>query len=258
MSTVAVYFLLFTIFTTIVLHSWDVEKTYFLEEQQNEKPDPNAWTMMKIFHYIVRCQAIRDLCAAFKDPVYYCNKVREIYREMTAQMPPGEVAVRLQAWHARRQNLSKKFMEFTDVQTAMEGLERNRRVVTSYQVQIVMRYCQQKNEGDPQLLFSRQQMEDMAREEQGTLLEDDEEKGVGNDSSFKNNDGALDEVAAMKQLVQTMAQIEAYQREFWDNVGTTLKKIKEQTREGSQRAIGVADRLDRLIPKGMLPKVVLV
>ena len=243
MALVVIYFLLLNIFTTIVLRSWDVERTYYLEEQENEVVDTKAWTFSKIIMYIVKLQWAKDLCIALKDPVYYCNKIAEIYRERTAQMPPEEVAIRLQAWHSKRENAGKQFIEFIDVKEAMEGALRVRRIVTNYQVQIVMRYCQQKNEGDLQLLFTVRQKAELEREAQG--LEDE----LAEKAEEIGDENQLDEVAAMKQLVRTICELEKYQNGLWDNVNDTLKKIQIQTRESKRRARFVKDRLDKLIPK---------
>jgi hypothetical protein len=173
MSSVVIYFLLLNLFTTIILHAWDVEKTYFDFEQAAKPKTNDGWTLKKIGTYIVTLRWLSDIKNVVTRPVYYGTKVAEYYREMTAKMDPGEVAIRIQAWHARRENTKKYFLEFIDVKTSMEGQERNRRVVSDYQVQIVLKYMVKKNDGDPQLLFNVKEKNDMIKQMEGQEIIDE-------------------------------------------------------------------------------------
>ena len=55
----------------------------------------------------------------------------------------------------------------------MEGQERNRRVVSDYQVQIVLKYMVKKNDGDPQLLFNVKEKNDMIKQMEGQEIIDE-------------------------------------------------------------------------------------
>ncbi len=240
MSSVVIYFILLNIFTTIILYSWDVEKTYFDFEEAAKPKTKDGWSSKKIVDYIIKFQWVSGIKNVVTRPSYYATKVAEYYREMTAKMDPGEVAIRLKAWHARRENIQKKFLEFIDVKIAMEGTERNRRVVTDYQVQIVFKYLVQKNEGDPQLLFNEKEKDDLIKEMEGQEIV---EAAAALDDEF-------DTVVAMKQLIKTIGAIEAYNQNVWKECQSVMNKIKLQTREAQRRALGVKDRLNKLIPKG--------
>ena len=55
---------------------------------------------------------------------------------------------------------------------------------------------------------------------------------------------------AMKRLVATMGALEMYQQNVWKDCLQAMNDVKLQTREAKRRAVGVRDRLDKLIPKG--------
>ena len=238
MSSITVYFVLLNLFTTIVLRSWDVEKRYFDEEEKNATKSTSGWTLKRMIEYIVRFRWLRDLCTALRNPSYYVNKAIELWREAFARMEPSDVAIRLIAWHGKRENLRKKYLQFADIKSAMEGMERNRRVVTDYQVQIVFKYCKQKNDGDEKLLLTRREKEELEMEALGQLMEEEE----------REKDTGFDTKLALKQLVKTMGAIERYQQDFWGGMSGTMKQIHYQTREAQKRAIGVRDRLEKLVP----------
>ena len=249
MSIVVVYFLLLNLFTTIILHSWDVERTYFLFEQA-AKPKTNAgWTFKKLVDYIVTFKWASDIWNVVTHPSYYCTKLGEYYREMTAKMDPGEVALRLKAWHARRENAKTQFLEFIDVKAAMEGTERNRRVVTDYQVQIVFNYMVKRNDGDPQLLFNAKEKQELLLELEGQEMTNMAAAEENEFSTTQRMKKKFDTLVAMKQLIRTMGSIERYQQNVWKDAANAMHRIKLQTREAQKRAMGVRDRLDKLIPK---------
>ena len=47
-----------------------------------------------------------------------------------------------------------------------------------------------------------------------------------------------------------MGALEMYQQNVWKDCLQAMNDVKLQTREARRRAVGVRDRLDKLIPKG--------
>ena len=88
------------------------------------------------------------------------------------------------------------------------------------------------------MAVTRREKEELEMEALGQLMEEEE----------REKDTGFDTKLALKQLVKTMGAIERYQQDFWGGMSGTMKQIHYQTREAQKRAIGVRDRLEKLVP----------
>merc|ERR1711990_1223253 len=138
---------------------------------------------------------------------------------------------------ARKQNRNVAWLDFERIQQVLAGSERNRRIVTDYQVQLVMRLCKTKRKGDDKLLFT-------AKERKALETEDSAD---GDDLGGPESNG-VDSIIAMKKLVHAVGIIHNNQRAFWKDVNGSLQSIQGQVMTAQDRLHTINSVVNSMVP----------
>merc|ERR1711865_1004309 len=129
-------------------------------------------------------------------------------------------------------------MDFDRIMQSLAGGQKNRREVSPYQGQLVMRLCMQNRKGEPKKLFTTKEM-------QRQLMENANEEDM-NDFA-PEEDSVLDSVANLKKLVDAVHLVHTNQRQYWEDAMATLTGIQTQTMQAQNRLHSITTRVDGII-----------
>lgn len=189
--------------------------------------------------YVVCCGWLMDACKALCRPIQSGKRLKNYIKDSLNEMGSHEVMVRLEQWHARKMNVRTEFMNFDRIQQALAGGQGNRRDISPYQVQIVMKLCKPKTKGSDKLIYNLHEMQKIQMEADQEM--DDFAVNLDDDA------GALESVTALKKLVSTVKTIHSNQREYWRDAMVTLTEIQDQTMQAQNRLQSITSRVDGMI-----------
>ncbi len=231
------YFLMVNIFTAIIITSWQIEKQRVDEEAKGE--DPLGFIKWAIGFFIF-FGWLKTLIRFLMNPSETMKSFKNWLDDRRTKMATREVLLRLEQWRARKQNRNVAWLDFERIQQVLAGSERNRRIVTDYQVQLVMRLCKTKRKGDDKLLFT-------AKERKALETEDSAD---GDDLGGPESNG-VDSIIAMKKLVHAVGIIHNNQRAFWKDVNGSLQSIQGQVMTAQDRLHTINSVVNSMVPHGM-------
>lgn len=231
------YFLLVNIFTAIVLSSWVKEKDK-LDQSTAQRVKLPAVNWKEMLYYVVCCGWLLDLCRILTHPARSCRRLVIFWKDYQSQMGWHEIDVRLVQWHSKKNNSRTEFMDFDRIMQSLAGGQKNRREVSPYQGQLVMRLCKQNRKGEPKKLFTTKEM-------QRQLMENANEEDM-NDFA-PEEDSVLDSVANLKKLVDAVHLVHTNQRQYWKDAMATLTGIQTQTMQAQNRLHSITTRVDGMI-----------
>jgi len=229
------YFLLVNIFTAIVLSSWQTEKK-LLDESNAKRIQTAPIRWKKGFYYFVCCGWLIDFCKLIRHPVQCGHRCTSYVKDSMSRMDSHEIMIRLEQWHVRKINQRTEFMNFDRIQQALTGGQGNRRDISPYQVQIVMKLCQTKRIGGEKIIYTQLEM-------QKYLAEAEQEM---EDFSVGNHD-ALESVTALKKLSNAVSIVHSNQREYMKDAMVTLREIQDATMQAQNRLQSITSRVDGMI-----------
>ncbi len=268
------YFLLVNIFTAIMLSSWRIEKKRLDEEEEKRRKTREAvaaaqarendkevggggrsggagggdgkdgaasFSLMGLILYIVTLQWLKHVFRILCNPVRTFQLIKAWADTQRRSMSTREVMLRLEQWKARKHNAKTEFLNFHHIQQALAGGERNRIIVSDWQVQQVMGLCRTKRKGGEKFLHTEAEMHRLMQADDNSAMDD----MIG-----PADDNALESVAGMKKLVQAIGVIHKNQRAFWRDVNATLRGIQEQTLQAQNRLHSITYRVDSMVPHG--------
>jgi hypothetical protein len=228
------YFLMVNIFTAIIITSWQIEKQRVDEEAKGE--DPLGFIKWAIGFFIF-FGWLKTLIRFLMNPSETMKSFKNWLDDRRTKMATREVLLRLEQWRARKQNRNVAWLDFERIQQVLAGSERNRRIVTDYQVQLVMRLCKTKRKGDDKLLFT-------AKERKALETEDSAD---GDDLGGPESNG-VDSIIAMKKLVHAVGIIHNNQRAFWKDVNGSLQSIQGQVMTAQDRLHTINSVVNSMVP----------
>ena len=233
------YFLMVNIFTAIILTAWRIEKQRVDEEAKGR--DPLAF-MKWFFSFFLFFGWLRLFVGYVANPSATVKRFKNWLDDRRTKMDTREVLIRLEQWRARKHNRNVNWLDFERIQQALAGSERNRRIVTDYQVQLVMRLCKTKRKGDDKLLFTTAERKVVEKEEADEAA--DAEEFGGSEST------GIGSVIAMNKLIRAVGIIHNNQRAFWKDVNGSLESIQGQVLTAQGRLQTINSVVNTMVPHG--------
>jgi hypothetical protein len=233
------YFLMVNIFTAIILTSWQIEKQRVDEEAKGEDP---LGFIKWAFGFFIFFGWLKTLIRYMMNPSQTMKSFKNWLDDRRTKMATREVLLRLEQWRARKHNRNVTWLDFEGIQQALVGSERNRRIVTDYQVQLVMRLCKIKRKGDHKLLFTAK--------ERKTLETEEANAGADRDDFGGPESNGVDSIIAMKKLVRAVGIIHKNQRAFWKDVNGSLQSIQGQVMTAQDRLHTINSVVNSMVPHG--------
>jgi hypothetical protein len=227
------------IFTAIILTSWQIEKQRVDEEAKGEDP---LGFIKWAFGFFIFFGWLKTLIRYMMNPSQTMKSFKNWLDDRRTKMATREVLLRLEQWRARKHNRNVTWLDFEGIQQALVGSERNRRIVTDYQVQLVMRLCKIKRKGDDKLLFTAK--------ERKTLETEEANAGADRDDFGGPESNGVDSIIAMKKLVRAVGIIHNNQRAFWKDVNGSLQSIQGQVMTAQDRLHTINSVVNSMVPHG--------
>jgi len=231
------YFLLVNIFTAIVLSSWQTEKK-LMDDSTEKRVKVTGVNWFGWVMYLVFFGWLFDLIKILINPARSCRRLVIFFKDMQSRMNTHEVMIRLDQWHQKKSNSRTQFMDFDRIQQALSGGQANRREISPYQVQIVMKLCKVKK-SEEKLILNKKEME-------RAMVEMEIESKIDNAAPVAG-DNALESVTALKKLTSALSIVHSNQRGYWRDALQKLTEIQNQSMATQNRLHSINERVDKMV-----------